>query len=340
MSKLEFTVTGKGKTSQGYFSRNWAAEEAIDDILTALSPFGMPKEEALRRARRLPADPENLELQNALAGLHWEQGLRDEAAQIWRRAFELGQNLIPKRFVGQIRWSVLDNRPFLRIAYGELIARLHAGEISKADALAQRILNWSPEDNLGVRWLLPDIAFKSGKLDVARNKYLEFANELPEAWYQAGRIAFIQRDYVDACTFVRRGILANPYIAEGLTGRLILQDHGYWHGTNKVASEWAVNFLSGLSGNWADAERDFVDWVFNSSAVLRERATLVDLHEQLSTKLDYAARSGLVDRLLSHGAAFDPDLSSQMVHARTNRYGADYWPWERGGEARHPVHGQ
>ena len=42
-------------------------------------------------------------------------------------------------------------------------------------------------------------------------------------------IAFRQGDYVAACTYLRRGIAANPYIAEGLTGRTVLSEHLYWH---------------------------------------------------------------------------------------------------------------
>jgi hypothetical protein len=30
---------------------------------------------------------------------------------------------------------------------------------------------------------------------------------------------------VAACTYLRRGIAANPYMAEGLTGRTVLTEH-------------------------------------------------------------------------------------------------------------------
>lgn len=336
MSKLTFRVSGKGKKAEGRFPRDWAAEEGIDDILGALHPFGMPREEALRRARRLPEDPDNLELQNTLGGLHWDQGLKEEAAQIWGRAYTRCCTLIPKTFAGQIPWGELDNRPFLRVAYGVLLTHLFAGRVREADEIAKKLLRWSPSDNLGVRWLIPDIAFTAGKLDVALDQYLEIAGELPEAWYQAGRIAFIRQDYVTACTHIRRGILANPYIAEGLTGRTHLDDHFYWHGSNMHAADWAISFLARPPGLWAEPERDFVDWVFNSSAVLRERAAMMELREELSAVREPSVRANLVDRLMAHEASFDPKRSKDMVRLRTNRYGADHWPWERGWELRRP----
>jgi hypothetical protein len=41
---------------------------------------------------------------------------------------------------------------------------------------------------------------------------------------------------------------------------------------------------------WAPQEIDFVDWVFNSSAVLRERASLMDQHEGLTNERDALRR--------------------------------------------------
>ena len=42
--------------------------------------------------------------------------------------------------------------------------------------------------------------------------------------------------------------------------------------------------------DWSAEEINFVDWVFNSSAVLRERATLMDQHEGLTYERDSARR--------------------------------------------------
>jgi hypothetical protein len=42
---------------------------------------------------------------------------------------------------------------------------------------------------------------------------------------------------------MRRGIAANPYIAEGLTGRTVLTEHLYWHASNVHGPEWAVDYL-------------------------------------------------------------------------------------------------
>jgi hypothetical protein len=50
---------------------------------------------------------------------------------------------------------------------------------------------------------------------------------------------------VAACTYLRRGIAANPYIAEGLTGRTALTEHLYWHASN-VHPEFVTYFDKSL----------------------------------------------------------------------------------------------
>ncbi len=49
----------------------------------------------------------------------------------------------------------------------------------------------------------------------------------PAHCYQAALIAFREGDYAAACTYLRRGLAANPYMAEGLTGRTVLSEHLY-----------------------------------------------------------------------------------------------------------------
>ncbi len=136
---------------------------------------------------------------------------------------------------------------------------------------------------------------------------------------------------MSACTYVRRGIAANPYFAEGLTGRTKIKKHLYWHASTRNGSEWATDYLSAPVCDWAAQEIEFVDWVFNSSAVLREWANLMELYDGLKYERDavrhepFALRSShLIDELTD-------DLSLVMVKRIQNRYRLEIWPWERAG---------
>ena len=64
-----------------------------------------------------------------------------------------------------------------------------------------------------------------------------------------------------------RSIAANPYMAEGLTGRTVLTEHLYWHASNVHGPEWAIDCLESAACDWTAEEIDFVDWVFKTSFI-------------------------------------------------------------------------
>ena len=130
---------------------------------------------------------------------------------------------------------------------------------------------------------------------------------------------------------MRRGIAANPYIAEGLIGRTKINEHLYWHASTRNGPAWATDYLSAPVCDWTAQEIDFVDWVFNSSAVLRERANLMEQHEGLTYERDAVHREPFALRSSYFVNELTDDLSIAMVKRIQNRYGVEIWPWERAG---------
>jgi tetratricopeptide (TPR) repeat protein len=245
---------------------------------------------------------------------------------------------IPKDFKGQIIWSEVDNRPFLRLAHGTLLGLMRRRGKAKGSeavmALAKQMLAWCPMDNIGVRFLLGDIALLQGDHQAAMKEYLKGAPNSPAHWYQAALIAFREGDYVAACTYLRRGIAANPYIAEGLTGRTVLSEHLYWHASNVHGPEWAVDYLDSAACDWTPEEIDFVDWVFNASPVLKERAEMMALHEGMTYERDAEKRAPYAQRSLDFIDRITDTLSKKMVRRVKNRWGVEIWPWDRAGFQR------
>jgi tetratricopeptide (TPR) repeat protein len=169
-------------------------------------------------------------------------------------------------------------------------------------ALAKQMLAWCPMDNIGVRFLLGDIALLQGDHKAALKEYLKGAPNSPDchpnAWYQAALIAFREGGYVAACTYLRRGIAANPYIAEGLTGRTVLSEHLY------------------------------------ASPVLKERAEMMAQHEGMTYERDAEKRAPYAQRSLDFIDRITDSLSKKMVRKVMNRWGDDVWPWDREGFQR------
>ena len=328
--------TGK-PTQFGRFARNWQDEVALDVLIDKLEAGQLSHKQALMQARKLEAiTPYNLEIQNFIANRLWALGLQDEATEVFERAFKLAQAMIPKGFKGQITWGEIDNRSFLRLAHGTLLGLIHRREGEPAMALAKQMLAWCPMDNIGVRFLLGDIALLKGDHKAAMKEYLKGAPNSPAHWYQAALIAFRETDYVAACTYLRRGIAANPYIAEGLTGRTVLTEHLYWHASNVIGPEWAIDYLERAAGHWTPEEIVFADWVFSSSAVLKERAEMMALHEGLTYEWNAEKRDPYSLKQMTFIDRITDTLSKKMVRQIRNRYGVKFWPWERDGFHKTP----
>ncbi len=322
--------TGK-PTQYGRFARNWQDEDALDALIDQLEAGQLSHKQALMQARKLEAvKPYNLEIQNFIANRLWALGLQDEATEVYEQAYHQAQALIPKGFKGQITWSEIDNRSFLRLAHGSLLGLIYRREGEAAMVLAKQMLAWCPMDNIGVRFLLGDIALLKGDHKAAMKEYLKGAPNSPAHWYQAALIAFREWDYVSACTYLRRGIAANPYIAEGLTGRTVLTEHLYWHPSNVLGPEWAIDYLERAAGHWMPEEIDFVDWVFNASAVLKERAEMMALHEGLTYERAPDKRDFFAAKSMTFIDCITDKLSKKMVRKVHNRHGVETWPWERG----------
>lgn len=333
--QLSFSISEDtdGETNKpvqyGTFSRDWTEEDELDELIDSLDAGRISSKQALLRAKKLLLKfPGQLEIQNFIANRLWSLELRDEATEVWKNAYRQATALFPPRFKGQINWHEVDNRSFLRVAHGYLLGLMHRGDGKAAKVLAKKLLAWCPGDNLGVRMLMADISLMTGDIQSAMKSYLKEAATSPAHWYQAGQIAFREGDFVSACTYVRRGIAANPYIAEGLTGRTKIEEHLYWHASTRNGPDWATDYLIAPVCDWTPQEIDFVDWVFNSSTVLRERACLMEQHEGLTHEQDAVRRQPFALRSTYFINELTDDLSKVMVKRVHNRYGIEIWPWE------------
>ena len=139
-----------------------------------------------------------------------------------------------------------------------------------------------------------------------------------------------------ACTFMRLGIAANPYIADGLTGRTVLSEHLYWHASNVHGPEWEAYYLESAARDSSPEEIDFVDWVFNASPVLKERAEMMALHEGITYERDAEKRAPYAKQSLDFIGRITDTLSRKTVRKVKNRWGDDIWQWNREGLQRRP----
>jgi hypothetical protein len=86
-----------------------------------------------------------------------------------------------------------------------------------------------------------------------------------------------------------------------------------------MGPDWATDYLSAPVCSWTPQEIDFIDWVFNSSAVLRERTDLMEQHEGLTYERDAVRRSEYGLRIDYFVNGLTDDLSKAMVKRDSKR---------------------
>ncbi len=95
-----------------------------------------------------------------------------------------------------------------------------------------------------------------------------------------------------------------------------------------------VDYLDSAACDWTPEEIDFVDWVFNASPVLKERAEMMALHEGMTYERGPEKRAPYAQRSLDFIDRITDTLSKKMVRKVKNRYGVEIWPWDRTGFQR------
>ena len=79
----------------------------------------------------------------ALALKHYQVGVR------------IGDLSLPSDFDDYLPWGFIDNRPYLRCLHGLGLCLWRQGRLEEARAVLERNLRYNPDDNQGIRFLLP-----------------------------------------------------------------------------------------------------------------------------------------------------------------------------------------
>lgn len=268
-----------------------------------------------------------------IGGAYLDCGSVDAAKAWYQKGLNIALSLIPEGFKGRIPWYELDNRPFLRLHHGYILCLLRSGQYKMAAKLMEEHLRWNENDNIGVRFLIGDAYLHAGMTKKARMALSNAEREYPPNAYSLGLLEFREGNFVAAATALRRGFAGNQYIAEILTGRNQPKKHFFWHSSSDQNPDLAAGYLdSQCLKLWSETEgaQDFVDWLFNCSAVLRERAALGEVREGLTYEHDFNVRGELVERHRILLSKIDNSVSESLIRKVTDRYGTEHWPWQDG----------
>ena len=203
----------------GNEGRFWHGEDQTDDQLIQLlddyddGRFGLRA--MINRLRRLAeANPHHIDTLAHLGSFLHEDRKREEASECYERGFGIGLAALSDDFDGQLPWSWLDNRPFLRAAAGAASSRIENGSRTKGIELMERLLRWNPNDNPGIRLEIGSEYLRNDQTDKARWMLEKHAGEHPPYLYELRLLHLQAGRWSQAATALRYGFLRNPYIAE------------------------------------------------------------------------------------------------------------------------------
>ena len=256
-----------------------------------------------------------------------------QQAKIWyQRGSAIAATLLPPTFQGQIRWGYLGNRSFLRLHHGLILSALNDNEIGVAIELMEAHLQWNPDDNLGVRFMIGDAYLAMGKMTKAKKVLTKGAAQSPPCRYSLAFWHLRKGDYVKAATELRRAIVANPYVAEVLLGNPEPRLQCRWHGTSLEMPAEAKDYVSMLGQDIWDSEPEaleFLNWLVHSSAVQMEVAAIRQTDEALTYERDVNKRMAIGDRRRELTATIDDRLSRDLVRqVPCRRLNESCWPWD------------
>lgn len=161
---MELIEMGPHDWAFSEFSRSNSAEEAFEKAFELLNFDGYELAESAFKNIILE-NLDDIDAYHHLAMLYEATDRQVEAYLCSKEAVNIGLNAIPKKFdwkKSKLDWHILENRPFLR-AYHSLGLRYERMEKPElAIEIYSRMVSVCPNDNIGVRLLLPRLLFETG----------------------------------------------------------------------------------------------------------------------------------------------------------------------------------
>ena len=168
----------------GYFEESPACLQLTEELDEQWQGYDAFSKVEKRRARKwvedaLASQPGFLEAGLALAWMQRNAG-QTEAASTVHRYIRQAEALMPAGFKGPLTWSHLGNRFYHRMLWLQLKLQHEAGELDSAARAARKQLRLNPNDNLGVRYVLPQLLLEQGNATAARRDAVKHLRGEPD----------------------------------------------------------------------------------------------------------------------------------------------------------------
>jgi len=330
---VAFEVSEDNRGSFRHIHTSFAlAEEKLDELIEKRNGDIIGSQIYLKRLQALVAEyPDFIDGHAHLGYAFYMLGKPRKALEACLAGLSIANHQIPEGFSGTIEWWHLENRPFLRALNGAALSYAALRRHAAAIALIEKLLQYNPDDNQGMRFVLGSEYLRSGQNEAAQTLLESEAVHYPPYYYELALLHIEQKNWVAAATALRRGFAANPYIAEMLCGNYGVQPLVIWHASNFNGPDIARDYLSNYADRWRRKLEPiaFVRWLYNHSRILAERAVVLECLEELLWELSPDRRETILDRLAQIEQKMDDRSSQEIIVKRKTRRGAEIYPWKK-----------
>lgn len=166
------------------------------------------------------ACPNHIDALHHLSLLYSGQGREVEAYIYCQAAVGIGLHALPQKFswkTARMEWGWLENRPFMRAYHNLGMWNLDNARYDEAIGIFKRFLSVNPNDNQGVRYLLPHCWFEKNELSKIVTHCRKYREDVaPEILYsEALALALLGRNE-EARTALENGVAKLPLVGREL----------------------------------------------------------------------------------------------------------------------------
>ena len=295
-----FEIYGEGSDQKGTFQRIEIDPDIEGRFMEAdeLYMIDMNVEKSKTLLKKLISDaPFYTESYFLLAEIARDANKPGEAAANLEKGIQQFKELIPSDFEGEIPWGFHENRPFLRLLHELLLTYDQQGKTSQAVDTGLQILNYNPDDNQGVRWLMGDLYLKNENLTEAAKFLKQNAGQYPPNRYSYALLLFKQNKRWDAVTQFRLAFLENIYISEMIRAKAPLTPYEIFEPSNLNGLDVAGDYFFSMKEYWFEnmEAMQLMDLIIRHPAVYDEINTVFSLYHEIHTLPYYGDYFGSFD---------------------------------------------
>lgn len=249
----KFKIYEDDQSHDGVFEWGSSRNELFEDYYDASDLYFMGDIGEARQILQkiVNKDPYFIDAYNLLGTIELESGNFKKGRQHHEKALQIGEQIIPDSFQGNIRWGFTENRPYLRALHSVALDYAETNNYGESIRLMEKILAYNPDDNQGVRYLVGDLYFLQNSFKKAETIYLENP-DYPPYLYSYGLLNFVLGNYTKAITSFRKGILNNIYISDFLRAKLPLIPYEIWYSSNFEMPETAYAYADLMTIKWLE----------------------------------------------------------------------------------------